>query len=95
MDLKNPRLIYLKGALFALILVAASGVIVLQTHDWLAAAMVGLVAWSSARLYYFMFYVIEKHVDPGYRFAGVFSFLRYLARSRASKRGVRRDAGAT
>jgi hypothetical protein len=31
-------------------------------------------------LYYFMFYVIEKYVDPKYKFAGIYSFLKYIVR---------------
>lgn len=77
MDLKNPKLIWLKGVLFGVILVVSGGLIVVMTRDWLVAALVLLVAWSAARGYYFMFYVIEKYVDPGYRFAGVGDFLMY------------------
>lgn len=36
--------------------------------------------WSAARLYYFMFYVIERYVDEDYRFSGLFDFARYLLR---------------
>jgi type IV secretory pathway TrbD component len=80
MDLKNPRLIYLKGFLFGAILLMACAVIIMLTRDWLIAAMLALIIWSSARGYYFMFYVIEKYVDPSYRFAGILDFLKYLAR---------------
>jgi hypothetical protein len=41
-----------------------------------------LAIWSFCRLYYFAFYVIEKYVDPGYKFSGIFSFLKYLIRGR-------------
>jgi hypothetical protein len=37
-----------------------------------------LVVWASARLYYFMFYVIERYIDPSYRFTGIGSALRYM-----------------
>jgi hypothetical protein len=80
MDLKNPRLIYLKGFLSAAILAGASAAIILRTLDWTIAALLVLVIWSAARVYYFLFYVIEKYVDGSYRFAGVFDFLKYLAR---------------
>ncbi len=33
-----------------------------------------------APAYYFAFYVIEHYVDPGYRFAGLWSFVRYVLR---------------
>ena len=46
------------------------------------AFLLGIAIWSFCRLYYFMFYVIEKYVDPTYKFAGLYSFLVYLARRR-------------
>jgi len=48
-----------------------------------------LTIWCFSRAYYFAFYVIEHYVDPGYRFAGLASFLRYLLRRR-QPRGRRR-----
>uniref|UniRef100_UPI0026062A5C hypothetical protein n=1 Tax=uncultured Gimesia sp. TaxID=1678688 RepID=UPI0026062A5C len=77
-DLKSKRLIYLKGFLFLVILLFATGLIIAQTRSWQIALLLLLIIWSSARLYYFMFYVIEKYVDPVYKFAGITSFLRYL-----------------
>ena len=74
-DLTNSRAIYLKGFLFLLILVASSGLILLEHPQWRVAVFLLLTIWSAARLYYFMFYVIEKYVDPAYRFAGLFSFV--------------------
>ena len=49
------------------------------------ALLVGLVAWSAARLYYFMFYVIEKYVDPQFKFAGIGAFVLYLIRRRTDR----------
>ena len=77
-DLKSKRLIYLKGFLFLIILLFALGLIIFETQSWQIVVLLLLVVWSSARLYYFMFYVIEKYVDSGYRFAGIVSFLQYL-----------------
>ena len=77
-DLTNSRAIYLKGFLFLLILVASSGLILLEHPQWRVAVFLLLTIWSAARLYYFMFYVIEKYVDPAYRFAGLFSFVTYM-----------------
>ncbi len=77
-DLKSKKLIYLKGFLFLIILLFSMGLIIFETRSWQITVLLVLVVWTSARLYYFMFYVIEKYVDPGYRFAGMVSFLRYL-----------------
>lgn len=32
--------------------------------------MMGIAVWSFCRLYYFGFYVIERYIDPSYRFSG-------------------------
>jgi len=83
---------YLKAALFGVILLASAGLIVAAAPGWRAAGLVVLLAWSSARLYYFMFYVIEKYADPHYRFAGVIDFLRYAVSRRRARR--EQDSGA-
>jgi hypothetical protein len=38
------------------------------------------------RSYYFAFYVIERYVDPGYRFSGLGSFVLYVVRGRKPPR---------
>ena len=77
-DLKNPRLIYLKAGLFVVIGVASSAALVLEKPTVKVAVLLALAVWGFARAYYFAFYVIEHYVDPGYRFAGLWSFVRYL-----------------
>ena len=79
-DLKNPRLIYLKAGLFVVIGVASSVALVLEKPTVKVAALLALAVWGFARAYYFAFYVIEHYVDPGYRFAGLWSFARYVLR---------------
>jgi hypothetical protein len=85
-DLKDPRLIYLKGFLFLVAGLAAAGVILVESPTIRTAFLLGVAIWSFCRLYYFMFYVIEKYVDSRYRFAGIHSFLLYLLRERRRKR---------
>jgi type IV secretory pathway TrbD component len=82
MDLTNPKLIYLKGLLFLLTGLIACAVILLEHPSLKLAALLGLAIWCFARPYYFAFYVIQHYVDPGYRFAGLFAFARYLVRRR-------------
>jgi hypothetical protein len=77
-DLQNPKLIYAKGWLFLAILLISITAVLLETTSWRVAALLLVIVWSSARFYYFMFYVIEKYVDSSYRFAGISSFVRYL-----------------
>ena len=47
--------------------------------------LLGIAVWCFARAYYFAFYVIEHYVDPSYKFAGLWSFVRYLLRSRKNR----------
>jgi len=82
-DLTNPRLIYAKGFLFLLGGVLASVLLLLEHPSLQVAFLLAVAVWCFARAYYFAFYVIEHYVDPGYRFAGLWSFARYLLQGRA------------
>ena len=81
-DLTNPAWIKFKGLLFLLIGIAATILIFLDNPTWKVSILLVLVIWSFCRFYYFAFYVIEKYVDPGYKFSGLISFARYLLRHR-------------
>ncbi len=79
-DLRNPRLIYLKGFLFLGMAGASCGLILYEFWNPRLILLVAIAIWSSARFYYFAFYVIEHYVDPGYKFAGLGDFVMYLIR---------------
>jgi hypothetical protein len=81
-DLTSPTWIKLKGVLFLLLGLASAGLLVLEHPTWKVAALLALAIWCFCRFYYFAFYVIEKYVDPGYRFSGLWSFVCYLVRGR-------------
>ncbi len=83
-DLKDNKLIYLKGLLFLVMLMASAVMLVLEPSTWKRVVLVAVLVWSSARLYYFMFYVIEKYTDPSFKFSGIFSFLAWLVYNRRS-----------
>lgn len=78
-DITNPKLMYLKAGLFLISGLFAVVGIILDHPDFRTIALLAIAVWSFCRLYYFMFYVIEKYIDPEYRFAGIYSFLVYLA----------------
>jgi len=82
MDLTNPRLIYLKGGLFLLAGSMAAGLIILEHPTVRILVLLAVTIWCFARAYYFAFYVIQHYVDPSFRFAGLWSFLRYVVRKR-------------
>ena len=79
-DLKSKRLIVLKGWLFLLTALLAAAGLVLQSPTWQTVVLVGVLAWSAARFYYFLFYVLEKYVDPTLRYAGVLDQVKALLR---------------
>jgi len=85
-DLTNTKLIYAKGVLFLVGCLLSSALLVWEYPTPKVVLLLAIAVWCFARFYYFAFYVIEHYVDPGYRFAGLLSFARYLLRSRRPKR---------
>jgi hypothetical protein len=81
-DLSNPFWIKLNGLLFLLIGIAAVVLLFLDSPTLKTVILLTLAVWSFCRFYYFAFYVIEKYVDPGYKFSGLISFARYLFQPR-------------
>lgn len=84
-DLRDPRLIWCKGILFLLIGLVSAGLLWMELMTFKAALLLVLVIWAFCRAYYFAFYVLEKYVDPTFKFAGLGSLLAYLLRNRNGK----------
>lgn len=84
-DLADPRLMYLKAAGFLVIAGLSAGLLLLKQPTLENAFLLGLTVWSSCRLYYFAFYVIERYIDPSYKFSGLGSFVAYLLGRRPPK----------
>ena len=81
-DLTDPRWIKLKGILFLIVGILSAALLVFDNPSFATGALLVITIWCFCRFYYFAFYVIEKYVDPGYRFSGLFSFARYLFQRR-------------
>ena len=81
-DLKNPSLVITKGFLFLGLGLLASILLLLKAGSIKVLLLLVVSIWAFCRFYYFAFYVIEHYVDPQYRFAGLWSFFRYLLRRR-------------
>lgn len=81
-DLTHPAWIKAKGILFLLVGLLAAALLVVEQPTWKTVLLLALSVWCFCRFYYFAFYVIERYVDPGYRFAGLWSFARYLLHRR-------------
>lgn len=81
-DIKDPRLLYTKGFLFVLGGLMASGLILVECPSVKVALLLAIAIWCFVRAYYFAFYVVEHYIDPGYKFAGLWSFVGYVLRRR-------------
>ena len=88
-DLKSKQWIVAKGVMFLGIAVAAAALILLDTSSLKIAVLLGLLTWASCRFYYFLFYVLERYVDPTMRYGGLLDLLMGMKQRR--QRG-RRDA---
>lgn len=86
-DIKDARLIYLKGAMFLACGALSAGLLVADNPSLTTAALIAVCIWGFARAYYLAFYVIEHYVDSHYRFAGLGSFAAYAIRRRLGWKG--------
>lgn len=86
-ELTNPRWIQAKALLFLFLGVLSASLLLLQYPTWRAACLLGLTVWTFCRFYFFAFYVLERYVDPEYRFSGMLSLAKYWlsTRTRAAK----------
>ena len=71
---------YLKAALFLVIGTVSAALLLAESFSWKTALLVVLLVWSYCRAYYFAFYVLERYVDPGFKFSGLGSLLAYIWR---------------
>ncbi len=81
-DLRDPRLLWAKGALMLACGLLASVILIVRHPEVETVLLLGAAIWGFSRAYYFAFYVIEHYVDGRYRFRGLTDFLDYLVRGR-------------
>ena len=90
-DLTSAAAIRLKGLLFLILGLLAAALLLLEHPGWKTAALLTICVWAFCRSYYFAFYVIEKYLDPKFRFSGLWSALRHLLRHKPPVDGINRD----
>jgi hypothetical protein len=74
MDITSPRLLKIKAALFVVITLLCSGLLVFLVYpaiSWAVAALFLTCLWATCRAYYFCFYVLQHYADPSFRYAGL------------------------
>ena len=72
----------LKAILFGGIGLISGFLLLEQIPTLLNGVLLFLCIWAFCRLYYFAFYVIERYIDPTYKFSGLWSALLYVLRRR-------------
>jgi len=80
MNLTNPKLIKLKAALFLVIVVVASTLLLWRTPEFTSVLLLGVALWAACRCYYFAFYVLQHYVDPEFRYTGLWDMVRAMRR---------------
>ncbi|MDW7979971.1 MAG: hypothetical protein RMH97_05335, partial [Verrucomicrobiales bacterium] len=90
-EITQARWIKIKAILFLLTGALASVSLLIRCGELATAVLLTVSVWSFCRFYYCAFYVIERYVDPGYRFSGLWSFLIWLVRNRAAHKPPNRS----
>lgn len=85
-DLRDPGWIIAKGFLFLLLGALAAGLLIFERPEVKTTVLLMIAVWSFCRFYYFGFYVLERYVEPSYRFSGVLSMLQYVLRKKPTNR---------
>ena len=78
MDITNPKILKLKGALFLVLGILSGGLLIIIADNWRVALLLGISVWAFARFYYFAFYVLEHYADRTFRYSGLLDLVRYL-----------------
>ena len=77
-DLTSKRWIVAKGLMFLGIAATAAVLVLLEAPTVRTAVLLALLAWAACRFYYFLFYVLERYVDPSLRYAGILALVRAM-----------------
>ncbi|HEV7240773.1 MAG TPA: hypothetical protein VGQ36_16155 [Thermoanaerobaculia bacterium] len=79
-DLTSANAMIIKAALLAAVGAMSATLLFLAAPGVRTLLLIVLTVWAFARVYYFAFYVVEKYIDPSFRFSGVGSVVAYLWR---------------
>jgi hypothetical protein len=81
-DLKSKKWIVAKGVMFLGIAATTAALIWVEMPSVKLATLLALLVWASCRFYYFLFYVLERYVDPTMRYAGLLDLVLGMKRRR-------------
>jgi hypothetical protein len=81
-NLTNPTWIITKGFLFLFLGLLSGGLLFLEHPTLKTFVLVAIAVWSFCRFYYFGFCVLERYVDPNYKFSGLISMVQCVVSGR-------------
>jgi hypothetical protein len=84
-DVKSKKVIVVKGMFFLGIIVGSAALLFLDRPSVQSAVLLVVLVWASARFYYYLFYVLEKYVDPSLQYSGLIALMTALARRRRDR----------
>ena len=87
-DINTVWLLWGKCCLFVALGTLAAALVWVQAPTAFTAVMQTLMVWAFCRAYYFCFHVLQRWVDPTFRFAGLSSLLKHLAQKKGGRTGV-------
>lgn len=76
-DLRSSWAMWLKAGLFLLVGLMSAALLLLEAWSGRNVFLLCLCIWGFCRAYYFAFYVIERWVDPQFKFSGLRHFLKW------------------
>jgi len=77
-DLTKPSWIITKGFLFSFLGLLSGALLLIEHPTVKTAVLLAISVWSFCRFYYFAFYVLERYVDPSFKFSGLVAMVQYL-----------------
>jgi|SRR5882672_1893249 len=83
-EITNASWIKAKGLLFLILGLLSAAILFFAQPNLKTGFLIIAAVWSFCRFYYLAFYVIERYVDPHYRFSGLATFVLYLIREKRS-----------
>jgi hypothetical protein len=88
-NLTNPTWIITKGFLFLFLGLLSGGLLFFERPTLKTFVLIAVAVWSFCRFYYFGFYVLERYVDPNYKFSGLISMVQYVVWGRKGQIAAR------
>jgi hypothetical protein len=88
-NLTNPTWIITKGFLVLFLGLLSGGLLFFERPTLKTFVLIAVAVWSFCRFYYFGFYVLERYVDPNYKFSGLISMMQYVVLGRKGQIAAR------